>query len=330
VTLLAILRRLAETSHLHTEEKEQLLAAELVDSRQANFFTLAEKIEQFRTLWPRVREKCRELKIPSDDAVLVTFWRLWLPWAIALRDSPKPLVQGILAPQGTGKTTVTAILQMILEFWGIRAIGLSIDDLYKSYAERLQLRESDPRLRWRGPPGTHDVDLGIETLDRFRNGERSIAIPRFNKALHHGQGDRILPEITLNIDIILFEGWFLGVRPVDECEFDHAPEPIHTPEDRAFARDCNRRLREYLPLWERIDRLLVLYPLDYRWSLSWRQEAEPVGGMSESEMEEFVKYFWKSLHPEFFLIPVLDRADLVVEVNRDRSIGRIGSRWSDP
>ncbi|MEG3439189.1 glycerate kinase [Pannus brasiliensis CCIBt3594] len=323
------MRRIINNANLHTDEIEILLASEREDSRQADFFSLQEKIERFRLLWPEVREKCRELGISSEDAILVTFWRLWLTVAIELRDSPKPFVQGILAPQGTGKTTLTVILRLILQSFGVRAIGLSIDDLYKTYSERLQLREADPRLRWRGPPGTHDIESGIETLDRFRNRERSIAIPRFNKASHGGQGDRIDPEIVGDIDIILFEGWFLGVRPVGEEIFDSPPDPIVTAEDRAFARDCNRRLRDYIPLWERIDRLLILYPLDYRWSLQWRKTAEPAGGMRYTEIEEFVKYFWKSLHPEIFLPPMLDRADRVVKINRDRSIGAIKSRIID-
>jgi D-glycerate 3-kinase len=299
---------------------ERLLAFERIDSRQANFFALEREIELFRALWPRVRDRCFQLGLTSEDAILLTFWRLWLPLAIQLRDAPKPFVQGILAPQGTGKTTLTAILRVILDSFGIKAIGLSIDDLYKTYADRLELFRSDPRLRWRGPPGTHDVDLGIETLDLFRRGERELSLPRFDKTLHRGQGDRIQPEIVGDIDIILFEGWFVGVRPVEESVFATAPDPINTPEDRAFARDCNARLQAYLPLWERLDRFLVLYPLDYRQSLQWRKLAEPSGGMSDSEIEEFVKYFWKSLHPELFLDPLLKRADLVVEVDRDRSI----------
>jgi D-glycerate 3-kinase len=323
VTLLEILRRSTENHRLRPDEIERLYAVELSLARQASLSVLQERLALFSLLWPSVWQKCRELGLVAEDSLRLTLWRFWLPLAMQLRDVPKPFVQGILAPQGTGKTTLTAILQVILQAFDLRAIGLSIDDLYKTYAERQKLRESDSRFIWRGPPGTHDVDLGLEVLDRFRRGDTSISLPRFNKALHQGQGDRISPEIIENIDILLFEGWMMGMRPLDARVFEESPEPIDNAVDRQFARDCNDRLKVYLPLWEKLDRLMILYPLDYRWSLQWRQEAEPWGGMSYSEIEEFVKYFWKSLHPQLFLTPLLSQADWVVEINRDRSLGRV-------
>ena len=178
-------------------------------------------------------------------------------------------------------------------------------------------------MRWRGPPGTHDIALGIKVLEQVCQQESPILIPRFDKSLHRGQGDRIAPEQVERVDILFFEGWFVGMNPVEETVFDHAPDPINSEEDRQFARDNNQRLREYLPLWSKIDRLLILYPLDYRYSLQWRQAAEAKGGMNPSEIEEFVKYFWKSLHPQLFLPPLLKQAHLVVEINQDHSLGKI-------
>jgi D-glycerate 3-kinase len=47
-------------------------------------------------------------------------------------------------------------------------------------------------------------------------------------------------------------------------------------------------------------------------------------GMSEKEVEQFVNYFWRSLHPELFISPLIQSptfADLVIEVNADHSFG---------
>lgn len=43
-------------------------------------------------------------------------------------------------------------------------------------------------------------------------------------------------------------------------------------------------------------------------------------GMSESEVKEFVNYFWRSLHPELFITPLTQNpelTDLVVEISPD-------------
>jgi D-glycerate 3-kinase len=207
-----------------------------------------------------------------------------------------------------------------------------LDDLYKTYSDRLVLTQQDPRLIWRGPPGTHDVDLGLDVLDRIRQSQGSIMVPRFDKSAYKGAGDRTNPEMVTGVDIVLFEGWFVGVRPINADVFDTAPPPIVTNEDRAFARDMNLRLHDYLPLWDRLDSLIVLYPTDYRCSLEWRKQAEQQmiaagkSGMSNAEIEQFVNYFWRSLHPELFIKPLVKDAtavDLVVEIHTDHSFGEV-------
>lgn len=318
----------------------------LADERRASAFgidaanvdrAVERRIALLRTVYPILQTFCQR---PGwHQAVwLETSWNLWLPLAIDLADRRqalhRPLIQGLLGGQGSGKTTLGAVLKLILKALGYETLSWSIDDLYKTHAERERLQVADPRLIWRGPPGTHDVDLGVRVLDELRQAEpdRMIAIPRFDKSLARGSGDRTEPEFVTNIDIVLFEGWFVGVRPVDPAMFTTAPPPIETEADRSFARDSNDRLHAYLPLWERLDRLMVLYPVDYRFSQQWRKQAEQemkaVGkpGMSDAEIEAFVEYFWKALHPELFIQPLVtqpDGADLVVEIDQQHAPGAV-------
>jgi D-glycerate 3-kinase len=150
----------------------------------------------------------------------------------------------------------------------------------------------------------------LEVLHSLRRGE-SANLPRFDKSAQGGSGDRCDPEFVASADVVLFEGWFVGARPIDSARFEAAPWPIVTEFDRAFARDCNHRLQAYLPLWEFLDSLLVLAPIDFRFSLTWRQQAEQQmkangrSGMSDAEIIEFVQYFWRSLHPDLFIQPLL-------------------------
>lgn len=318
----------------------------LADERRASAFSIdaanvgqavERRIALLRTVYPILQTFCQRPGW-SESVWLETCWNLWLPLAIDLADRQsalqRPLIQGILGGQGSGKTTLGAVLTLILKALGCETLSWSIDDLYKTHAERQRLQATDLRLIWRGPPGTHDVELGLRVLDDLRQAEpgRIIAIPRFDKSLANGSGDRTEPERVTHIDIVLFEGWFVGARPVDPGEFNTAPAPILTEADRAFARDSNDRLRDYLPLWERLDRLMVLHPVDYRFSQQWRKQAEQEmkaagkAGMSDAEIERFVEYFWKALHPDLFIQPLVTRpngADLVVEIDEHHVPGAV-------
>lgn len=320
----------AEYSQLLLQERETSFG-ETLEEIQTRFSLLT-------SVYPTLQQLFQNLSISPSDAILEALWRLWLPLAMQLSHEQKqqnrPLIQGILGGQGTGKTTLAAVVSEILRHLGHSPLSLSLDDLYKTYEERQQLKQEDPRLIWRGPPGTHDVSLGIQLLDSLRQpqSQKPILIPRFDKSAYSGIGDRAQPEIIDSADIILFEGWFVGVRPINNLSFQNAPLPIITPEDRIFAQDMNQKLSEYLPLWERLDRLMVLLPVDYRLSQQWRQEAEQKmkakgkSGMSDNEIKKFVEYFWKALHPDLFLPPLIhdsSRVNLVVEIQKDHSLGKL-------
>jgi D-glycerate 3-kinase len=346
VDLNQVLHRVALGTELSSVEQTLLEATLLHDNWQRQRFaitaaTVAAVVKQrsplVQAMYPNLLELCCD-RWGWSDCRLDLLWRLWLPLALDIaayrQRLGRPMIQGILGVQGTGKTTLATIVSLLLQQLGYGVCSLSLDDLYKTYDERRQLYRIDPRLRWRGPPGTHDVDLGLATLQHLRHGQPShpVQLPQFDKAAHRGAGDRTAPKTVVDIDIVLFEGWFVGVRPIDPAQFDTAPLPIETEGDRQFARDCNARLQDYLPLWEQLDRLMVLYPTDYRLSQQWRQQAEhqmlATGrtGMTDDEIKQFVEYFWRSLHPELLIKPLLHNSryvDVVVEVNPDHSLNAI-------
>ncbi|MDB9314603.1 glycerate kinase [Spirulina sp. CS-785/01] len=343
---LEILERWSQEEHPTPEEEQYILQQELATGNAGAFGLteenglekIAARSHLFTSVASDILDLCQTRKVDHNQG-LRNLWNFWLPFALELIEVreklQRPLVQGILGGQGTGKSTIASAVQLILGQLGYSSVALSLDDLYKSYIERQQLQRFDPRIIWRGPPGTHDVEIGIELLDKLRQATRTkpVVIPRFDKSAWQGAGDKADPEIIDPVDIILFEGWFVGVRPVpDDSAFDHPPDPIRTEEDRQFARDMNERLMDYVHLWHRLDRLVVLNPVDYRLSKQWRKEAEQKmreqkqSGMTDGEIDEFVEYFWKALHPELFITPLVNNpilTDLVVEVEADHTIGKI-------
>src|SRR5512138_343746 len=96
---------------------------------------------------------------------------VWSPLVRMLSDavaasSPRPRVIAISGAQGSGKTTLAALLTTALVERGIRAMTCSLDDFYYPRADRLELsRAVHPLLLTRGVPGTHDVELCLRVLD---------------------------------------------------------------------------------------------------------------------------------------------------------------------
>ena len=210
------------------------------------------------------------------------------------RTPSRPVFIGIRAPQGAGKTTLVQHLLELLPRAGLRGVGLSIDDFYLTRAGQLRVAEEhpgNPYLEHRGYPGTHDIELGVRTLDALRDlGDGSISIPRYDKSAHGGRGDRA-PEsdwttIQGPLDFVFLDGWMLGFEPVPD---DRLPDPRLIPPNRALAR--------YAQWLERLDAFVILRAKESSYVLKWRVQAEETmkaqgrPGLSREAIEDYVRRF---------------------------------------
>lgn len=249
------------------------------------------------------------------------------------RDTNKGLIVGISAIQGAGKTTQGEILEILLKYLGYSSISLSIDDHYLTHQQLNELREFDPRYIRRGV--THDIYLAVENLTRLREMEdgEEVKIPKYDKGANQGDGDWVgWKSIFEKPDFILYDGWMLGARKVeDESVFESGLPALDSPEHIQFAKDINKKLDEYLPLWEMIDFMNVLYVPNYQISLQWRDQAEEIlrsqgKGMTKEQIVEFVYYFWRSVHPAIHIKNLAHdsiHTQQVVIINEDHSVGDI-------
>jgi D-glycerate 3-kinase len=87
-------------------------------------------------------------------------------------------------------------------------------------------------------------------LDALTNKE--IIAPIFDKSLHNGQGDRAGFKKFENVDILIFEGWFVGYRAVRE---EILVEFIKNYEYEAMklAKFSNELLKSYEKAWNLLD-----------------------------------------------------------------------------
>lgn len=207
-----------------------------------------------------------------------------------LRSSARrPLVAGLSAPQGAGKTTLTsALVRLLDQEFGVRSVSLSIDDFYLTRAEQLALASAFPGNRFlehRGYPGTHDVTLGASVLEALRAG-RPVTLPRYDKSAHGGRGDRSPESAVIDgpVDLVLLEGWMLGFAPVDG-PLEAALQVPHT------------KLAAYSAWTSHVDVLLHLRMADPASVVTWRRQAEAAmkasgrPGLSDEEVEDYVRRF---------------------------------------
>ncbi len=245
----------------------------------------------------------------------------------------KGLIVGVSAIQGAGKTTQGEIMETLLKDIGYTCVSLSIDDHYITHEQLNELREFDPRYIRRGV--THDVLLAIKNLTdlkTMKDGE-DVKVPIYDKGAFDGDGERVgWKPVLKKPDFIFYDGWMLGARKVeDESIFESGLPALDTPEHIQFAKDVNKKLDEYLPLWDVIDFMNVLYVPNYKISLVWREQAEEVlrakgMGMSKEAIKEFVYYFWRSVHPAIQIKNLaFDKlhTQQVVVINDDHSIKEV-------
>lgn len=266
-------------------------------------FDPEENIEIFEPLF----NKRPEVDPASLKQDLVHYYLPYIQKIIDIRqkkNNSDGLIVGVSAIQGAGKTTQGEVLEVLLKNLGYSSIALSIDDHYLTYQQLNTLRQKDPRFIRRGV--THDIALAIQNLKELQTMQdgMEVKIPIYDKGAERGDGDRTgWKTVIKKPDFIFYDGWMLGVRRVsDESVFESGLPALDSPEHIQFAKDINKKLDEYLPLWDLIEFMNVLYVPDYAVSLQWRDQAEEAlrkqgRGMSKEEIREFVYYFWRSVHP---------------------------------
>lgn len=202
---------------------------------------------------------------------------------------------GFSAPQGAGKTTLTADLLRMADELGLRATGVSIDDFYLTRAEQLALSQRHGGVRFfahRGYPGTHDVALGTRVLEALKsigaNGE--VRVPSYDRSAFMGQGDRrpesSWPRRKGPLDLVVVEGWMLGFLPVAASTLaDPSLGPV------------NESLKAYSAWTAMLDAFIWLEPTDPRFVVDWRAEAEAQAraagreAMTDAEVRAFAADF---------------------------------------
>ncbi|MXO58280.1 kinase [Altererythrobacter salegens] len=232
------------------------------------------------------------------------------------------MLVGINGAQGSGKSTVCRFLELLLADLGLSAVTLSLDDLYLTHAERQTLAEhTQPLFATRGVPGTHDVDLGMDLIDKLLSG-RPADLPRFDKA----RDDRAPGSVRVEgpVDVILFEGWCVGAVPQPASALAQAINALEADEDPdgTWRREVNRRLAtDYAELFARIDLLVMLKVegFDAVRTNRAKQESKLGSGpavMDADALDRFLMHYERLTRWQLEDMP--ERADILIEIGPDQ------------
>jgi D-glycerate 3-kinase len=201
----------------------------------------------------------------------------------------RPLLVGLNGSQGSGKSTLAALLvQLLADVHGLRALDLSIDDFYLSRRSRQALASKvHPLLATRGVPGTHDVSLLLETLQQLTRANSAVVVPRFDKA-----SDDRCPEpewlaVSAPVDVVIVEGWCLGVPPQPEEALHRPVNKLEAAEDPdgSWRRYINRQIHgQYQALYDLMDIWIMLQAPSFECVYQWRSEQET--RLAESLLEQ--------------------------------------------
>ena len=260
-----------------------------------------------------IQDFLRSEDLPATYGEDVLTWFLPAAQDLLLRLTPnqnKPLFIGINGAQGTGKSTLAKLFELCCTEAGLKVAVLSIDDFYLSKAARTQLAVTvHPLLATRGVPGTHDVEQLKSCLNQLLDSQAgTVKIPRFDKAADNPLSEDHWATASLPIDLVILEGWFIGVEP-EPCE--HLISPVNHLEaiedgDGSWRTFVNNSLRsDFADLFGRLDSLLMLQAPSFEQVFAWRSlqeeklkrhraarvDADTSGVMGSEEIGRFIQHF---------------------------------------
>ena len=203
----------------------------------------------------------------------VSFW-------ISEKCKSKPYYIGLAGGQGTGKTTISSILKIILiNYFKLNVFKISIDDFYKTRKDRINLsKRIHPMLLTRGVPGTHDIKM---ILDFFKNSKKKkfkkMKLPLFDKSIDDRLPKKKWYEIKKRPDVIILEGWCVGAKAQTNQEIKKSMNSMEKTMDKQlkWRKFVNYNLQtSYKKLFKQLDTLLYLKASNFNQLRKWRLKQE--------------------------------------------------------
>ena len=217
----------------------------------------------------------------------------------------KTKIIGLTGGQGSGKSTISKILKIILkEGFNLNTVIFSIDDFYKTLAERKKMSlKISPLFLTRGVPGTHDTKLLLNCLQNLKKKKfKKILIPKFDKSIDDRLSKIKWQKVKNKPDIVIFEGWCVGVSPQKDKDLLISINSLEKEKDKKiiWRKKVNNELkRKYNKIFKLIDKTIFLKVPSFKHVYKWRllQEKKLVISskgkktMNEKQIKNFIMFY---------------------------------------
>jgi D-glycerate 3-kinase len=201
-------------------------------------------------------------------------------WIAKKVNKKNPLMIGLAGGQGSGKTTISSILTLILQrYFKLNVFKVSIDDFYKTRKDRKLLsKNKHPLLMIRGVPGTHDIDLMLKFFKKVKSKNyNNLSVPKFNKAIDDRCKKNLWYKLKSKPDVVIFEGWCVGAKSQTTKQLKKPINSLEKVYDQGikWRSHVNNQLKtKYKTLFKQLDGLLYLKAKNFNILKNWRIKQE--------------------------------------------------------
>ena len=247
------------------------------------------------------KSKAEKIKSLKKIYIPISFWI-----ENKYKKKGETLILGFSGGQGSGKTTVTGILKIILKNFFKRRIHVSsIDDFYKTLEVRNKMSHTiHPLFKTRGVPGTHDINLVKKFFNFIKNKNyKKLKLPKFDKSLDDRSKKKYWPDIKKRPEIVILEGWCVGAKPQSNFLIKKPVNILEKDEDQdlIWRKYINEKLKkEYKKLFTMIDYFIFMKIPNFNMVFKWRflQESKlrkkshsKKKVMSYNEIKRFIMFY---------------------------------------
>ena len=299
-------------------------------------------MQQFNLCFRRVKKDCFKFiksqetktdKFKNKERMIKSFLIPLCFWISKKAEKKRPYFVGLAGGQGTGKTTISSLIRIILiKYFRLNVFRISIDDFYKTRKERINLsKRVHPMLLTRGVPGTHDINM---MLNFFRNSKskkfKRLKLPTFNKAIDDRFNKKKWYDLKKRPDVIIFEGWCVGAKSEKNLTLKKTINSMEKIKDQkqVWRKYVNHQLKsKYKNLYSQLNCLIFLKAKNFSLLQKWRLKQERKLGvkskvkskiMSKTDVLNFMQTYQRITQNMFRNMPKY--ASVIFNLNSNHQI----------
>ena len=246
-------------------------------------------MQQFSLCFGRVKKDCLKFiksqetkadKFKNKEKMIKSFLIPLCFWISEKVDKKRPYFVGLAGGQGTGKTTISSLIRIILiKYFKLKVFRISIDDFYKTRKERISLsKRIHPMLLTRGVPGTHDINMMLSFFKKVKSKKfKRLKLPTFNKAIDDRSNKKSWYELNEKPDVIIFEGWCVGAKSETNNTLKKTINLMEKVKDqkKIWRKYVNYQLKsKYKNLYSQLNCLIYLKAKNFNLLQKWRLKQE--------------------------------------------------------